>query len=261
MAPRNQAEDKVVRSLSVDGLVALIAVLFLAVVHMSIPVLCFIWVVLTAAVIHFIYNIPFFESRKGVKALVVVIVGCGMMFLAYDAVVDRINTDAVREEAERARVDILDVRFADVGKSDAAFPFFAFFYKNTRHLTAQGVRRRFALQSVDYRLLSEAEIDAMFKTLESDHYVFNASDQIPPDGDGHFSEPNARGEEQRAMDSALPDVRTGKSVLYLLEVTWYRDQLLPANEVRVSEFCGFFDKQLVLLHFCRQNNVHIQKIK
>jgi hypothetical protein len=249
--------NKLVASLSVDGLIALIACLFLAVVPLSLPVMCFIWSVLVAAVLHFVSKLP---VSKLIKLVLFVGAASGLAFSAYDSITDKIRMENLRAEEEGARVEIEEVQFGDVGKSDADFPFFNFYFKNNGHVTALGVRHRFALRSVDGRLLTTDEIEDLFKELEKDRYVFDENDSVPAGNGAHFSEPNARGDEQRAMDEALPDVRTGKSVLYLLEVTWYRDKFLGDNIVYVSEYCEFRSKNLNNPHVCRMNKVHKEKI-
>ena len=148
------------------------------------------------------------------------------------------------------------MQFVDAGKSpDVSYSFFNFYYENNGHLTAQGSRRRFGVFTND-RVLTEKEIDNLFKTLENDPYIFNKNDQIQSGNEGNFSEPHNYDDEQKAIEQAIPYVKDGKLLLYVLVVHKYRDYLMAPDKVRVSEFCAFFDKVLAVAHFCRQNNAH-----
>ena len=255
----NQHQRKVIQSLSFDGLVSLLVVFLMAALNISVPVLVCLWLVLFAAIMRFLFYVQFWRGSNLIKTLVMTGVACGIFLMAYDSVAEKITADAVKEESEEARIDIVGVQFADIAKSDVSFPFFNFIYRNDGHLTARGVRRRFAFRSIDGRQLEQSEIEDIFTSLESDPYVFENGNDIVAGGNGYFSEPNKLGEEQQALDKALPDIRAGKSILYLFEVYKYRDDLLTNDEVRVAEFCVSFSKPLLVPHYWRQNEIHLEK--
>jgi hypothetical protein len=253
--------NKLVISLSVDACAAILAAVFMQLVHLNTPTLVVIWIILIGVVANFIWVVPFSRIGHPSRSLIIIAV-CGFLsYAAYDSVQEKIKTEDVRNEAEGARVDIESVQFVDAGKSpDVPYAFVNFYYKNNGHLTAQGSRRRFGVFTDDH-VLTEKEIDSLFATLENDQYVFNKNDQIQSGNGGHFSEPHNYDDEQKAIEQAIPSVKNGKTILYVLVVYKYRDYLMASNNVRVSEFSSFFDKELAVTHFCRQNNTHMETFR
>jgi hypothetical protein len=228
---------------------------------MNAIVLTVLWLVLIGAVGHFIWNVPFFGRDNFIRVLVVFGFSGVLPFAAYDSVQERRTADAVREERDGARYDIVSVNFVDVGKSpDADWPFFNFYYKNNGTLAAQGVMRRPYVVTSDTALKKE-EVDSHLRTAGDFHYVFDPEDEIQPQGEGNFSEPNKPGLEAENMARAIAKAKQGTTLVYIFLVTKYRDPMMSANKIRVSDFCVFFNKQTEVSHYCRQNNVHLESIK
>jgi hypothetical protein len=255
---KQQPKEKLVLHLTVDGFLAVVVPVYMQLAHPNTTVLVVLWAALIYAMASFVWVVP--AKTGALVRVLIILAGAALVgYSAYDSIRDKRIEEEVREETEGARIDIENVQFADVGKSDASFPFFNIYYKNNGHLTSQGSRRRVAFSSTP-RLYSEAEIDDYFKRTEDDPYMFDKNDQIPAGNEAHFSEPNAYGEEQRAVESVLPSVKAGNSVLYIFVVWKYRDRLMPPGKIRVSEFCAFYIKPLADAHFCRQNSTHTEDV-
>ena len=248
--------DKRARNLSVDGLVGVIALIFLQLVHMNVATMTLLWMILIIACGKFIWDTSFSKKPK-----ILAICACSLSLAigAYDAIEEKVTNDEVKAEREGARYDIVGAEFADTGKSpDVNWPFANFYYKNGGSAVIQGMARRVSIVigAADHTF-SKHELDEQFKNVEDFPYNMEIQDDIPPGNEGHFSEPHEVGEEQRFVEKAMPDVRSGKSKIYFFIVTKYIDPLMPKDKIRVSEFGAYFDNNLAVAHYVRQNAVHI----
>ena len=246
--------DDRARTLSLDGLAGLISVLLLQLAPTNVITTLILWAILIVASAKFIWDMTFIR-----KARIVGICVCSFSLVlgAYTSVKQKMANDEVKAEREGGRYDIVTVEFADSGKSpEVNFPFVNFYYRNGGSAVIQGLQRRVAIATTAEKF-SKRELDEKFKQLEDFPYTAEIEDDIPPGNEGHFSEPHEIGDEQNFIEKEMPGVHNGKSLIYFFVAAKYVDPLMSNDKIRVSEFCVFFDKNLAIAHFTRQNAVHM----
>jgi hypothetical protein len=79
-----------------------------------------------------------------------------------------------------------------------------------------------------------------------------------PERELSFSAPNP---PSNYMTSQYEDILAGKKRLYVFVALKYRDAALPANEVRVTEFCGWFSGKLDSWGNCGHNRTFVEQFQ
>jgi hypothetical protein len=210
------------------------------------------WVFLVVAEILAVFWITGFvrktRANNGWILLVGVLVGAALFAYGYWL------GAPVKERSGQSLLEIVDIQGVSLQKKDTKQTgfFLNVFYANKGGIAVSAMTHR-AIYVASPQPLSAAEIV---------RYAKQAGDVAAPSSrnDGneiqpgllpkHFFTIPQDDNEAIQLKSLANDVTSGKAKLYLFVTMKYFDSSLPADQVRVTEFCGMFERTFDLWHNC-----------
>lgn len=189
-------------------------------------------------------------------------IACGLVLMAALFSCGRWLAIPLKEQPTGSRLEVVKVQGLPMqkkGTNQLGF-FINVFYADKGDVPTTAMNHR-AVYLPSSHLLSENELLDLRKTA--------ASIENPPRNDGEEIQPGLTPEhlftvpqddnEALQLKQWADDVMAGKIRLYLFVTMKYVDSSLPQNQIRVTEFCGWFMGTFDMWHNCG-NKVYTQNI-